>query len=658
MQHYRHAAPRQLFALVWMSLTVSLATTVVSAQDAATDLAVGSMAPEFEVLDDSGQPWRSSDYVGRKIVVVYFYPADMTGGCTKQACGFRDRSADLSRRDVLVVGVSGDSVRNHTLFKSVHSLNFPLLADENGDVARAFGVPIKDGGSITRTIDGREHILTRGVTIARWTFVIDYDGRIAYKNAKVDAANDSAAVTAAIDALRTRGASHFRSDGGVAVDDGHPLPATFSQENTVWRTKLASGHSTPCIYGSHIFLTTYSRPELATVALDRRSGEIRWKRVVPNVRLEGVHRTGNPASCTVACDGERVFAFFGSYGVLCYSLDGQLIWSRPMGPFQDEFGANSSPVLAGDKVIVNQDHDIGSFLMALNKETGETAWKTPREGFTRSYATPLVWDSGEGTQLIVGGALQLTSYDLETGRPLWWCDGMARIYSTTPTLVDGVIYSASWTPGGDPTGRISMEPWSEAAKQWDADKSGKIARAELSPGPVLQRFYRMDLDQDGALDESEWKKYAQVFERAQNAVLAIRADASARGNITDSHVLWKYERNVPFVPSPLFYRGVLYAVKDSAIVTSFDAGSGDVLKQGRAKGLGNYYASPVAGDGKVYVSSMNGVITVLKAAPQWEILGSHDFGATIMATPAIHEGRIYVRTENELACFAAQATSG
>jgi peroxiredoxin Q/BCP len=153
----------------------------------------GDPAPMFQSTDDRGQPWKSADYVGKKIVVVYFYPADLTGGCTAQACGFRDDMKRLAGNDVEVIGVSGDAVKNHQLFKKVHNLNFTLLADEDGSVAKKFGVPVQRGGDFKfkDPNDGTEHVLTRGVTIARVTFVIGKDGKIIYKNANVNARDDS-----------------------------------------------------------------------------------------------------------------------------------------------------------------------------------------------------------------------------------------------------------------------------------------------------------------------------------------------------------------------------------------------------------------------------------------------------------------------------------
>lgn len=162
---------------------------------------VGDNAPAFTAKDDQGKGWKSTDYVGKKVLVVYFYPADMTGGCTKQACGFRDDMKKLQGKNVEVIGVSGDSPRSHQLFKKEYDLNFTLLADEDGGVAKKFGVPLKKGGSIKRTIDGKEETLTRGVTAARWTFVIDKNGKVVLKNTKVKAADDSKAILKLVNSL-------------------------------------------------------------------------------------------------------------------------------------------------------------------------------------------------------------------------------------------------------------------------------------------------------------------------------------------------------------------------------------------------------------------------------------------------------------------------
>jgi peroxiredoxin Q/BCP len=192
-------------ASLLISLSVSPLLFAGEPEKKPVDLKVGDETPEFEARDDKGEVWKSDDHVGEKILVVYFYPADLTPGCTRQACGFRDDMKKLKDQGVEVVGVSGDSARNHQLFKKSEDLNFTLLADEDGKVAEAFGVPFdKQEQSITRTIDGREETLTRGGTARRWTFLIDRKGRIALKNTEVKAAEDSQAILKAVEKLKTQ----------------------------------------------------------------------------------------------------------------------------------------------------------------------------------------------------------------------------------------------------------------------------------------------------------------------------------------------------------------------------------------------------------------------------------------------------------------------
>jgi len=161
----------------------------------------GDKAPLFKTVDDAGEVWRLKDHIGKKIVVLYFYPAAMTGGCTAQACAYRDDKNMLSALGVEVVGISGDETKNLLWFKEAHNLNFTLLADVKGKIASKYGVPVKEGGVITRTVNDKEVSLERGVTEMRWTFIIDLDGKIANVDEEVDAANDSKKVIDVIKGL-------------------------------------------------------------------------------------------------------------------------------------------------------------------------------------------------------------------------------------------------------------------------------------------------------------------------------------------------------------------------------------------------------------------------------------------------------------------------
>lgn len=447
----------------------------------------------------------------------------------------------------------------------------------------------------------------------------------------------------------------FRSDRGLTKEKSIRLPDDLANPGTiVWRVPLGPGHATPCVWRERVFLTTYRAdpPELATVALDRATGRLLWRQPAPAKEIEPFHSVGSPAAASPACDGEHLYVFFGSFGLLCYDLDGNLVWSKPMGPFQDEFGAASSPVIAGDKILLNQDHDRNNRLVAIDKRTGETVWEVQRDEFARSYATPIIWHAQGQPQVIVPGSLTLTAYSLDKGERLWWVNGLARIVNTTPAVGDDILYMASWSPGGDPDSRLGMERWDEAIGKFDKDGDGGIRKEELPEGnPAIERFFRIDLNQDGKLEKTEWEKHAGVFDRARNQVLAIRP--SGAGDLTETHVLWKYTRAVPYVSSPLLLENTLFLVKDGGILTTLDAGTGDQGKQARIPGRGNYYASPVIGDGKCYLASQQGVVSVVSAERDWRVLSSHDFGEAIYATPVIVDGQILVRTDAALYCFAA-----
>ncbi|MEX2371720.1 MAG: peroxiredoxin [Bacteroidales bacterium] len=180
---------KQIFVVFILVLIISH----VQAQH--TGLNVGDKVDNFEAKAENGKIWKSKKVIGKKNLVVYFYPAAMTGGCTKQACAYRDAMDDLSSVDAEVVGISGDEVKNLKLFKQAHNLNFTLLSDPDGGIARMFGVPVTEGNkSIEREVEGTIHTLTRGLTTSRWTFIIGKQGKVIYKSTDVNAAEDSKAV--------------------------------------------------------------------------------------------------------------------------------------------------------------------------------------------------------------------------------------------------------------------------------------------------------------------------------------------------------------------------------------------------------------------------------------------------------------------------------
>jgi outer membrane protein assembly factor BamB len=446
---------------------------------------------------------------------------------------------------------------------------------------------------------------------------------------------------------------YFRCDGGVTDASAGRLPEKLDAPGALkWKVPLASGQSSPIVGNGRIFLTTYAAEtkELATVAVDMVTGKEVWKRAVKAARIEVFHpQMGSPAAATPAWDGSRVFVFFGSYGLVCYDANGQILWEHPMGPFRDEFGSGSSPMLIDDKVVMCQDHDIESFLIALDRATGKPLWKVPRPDAVRSYSTPMVWQHGGRKELLVAGALELAGYDPDTGRRVWSTPGLARIVIPVPLPAGDTIYMASWSPGGDAGHRLLLDPWATALAKWDKNQDGKLRREEIDDREVLERFTRMDLDASGDLNQMEWERHAAVFQKAQNALLAIRPTAT--GELPGSDLLWKHQRGIPYVTSPLLDQGMLWMVKDGGIVTKLDAARGQLLQEERLPGLGGYYASPVAGDGKVYFASEQGVVSTVANQREWRVAASVDLHEKIHATPAIDQGRIYLRTEKALYCF-------
>ena len=302
-------------------------------------------------------------------------------------------------------------------------------------------------------------------------------------------------------------------------------------------------------------------------------------------------------------------------------------------------------------MILCQDHDQGSFLEALDKRTGKTVWKTDRSEFLRGYCTPVLWDVAGKKQLVVAGTLRVVGYDLSTGKEVWTVRGIARTVCMTPVVGDdGLLYVAGWSAGGDADARLEVEPFDEVIKRLDKNGNGKLEANELTTGPIAERFSQVDVDKDGSITREEYERFRSLFQKGQNLVLAIRPGGV--GDVTDSHVAWRNTKQVPFCASPLFVGGLVFTVKDGGFLASLDARDGKLIKRERLPGLGNYYSSPVTGDGKVYLLSERGRLTVVSAEKDWQVLAASDFEEDVYATPALLDGKIYLRTAGHLYCFA------
>lgn len=391
---------------------------------------------------------------------------------------------------------------------------------------------------------------------------------------------------------------------------------------------------------------------LLTLCLSRTTGKVLWQREISPSRSEALHKLNSAASPTPATDSGNVYVFFADFGLISYSSDGRERWRFPLGPFANLHGMAASPIVVDDKVIQICDQDSGSYLIAIHKDTGKLIWKTERPEAVHGFATPTLFATGSGQrQIVVPGSYQLTAYAAETGERLWWVRGLTWQVKTTAVVSHDTIYATGWAPGADPGERLEMPAFEEVLKEGDRNDDGR-----LSPDEVPQRWKHggswnaIDLARDGVLDARDWSFY-RARRSSHNVSMAVRP-GKARGDLTETHRVWQTDRSVPQVASPLLYQGVLYTIKDGGILTSFDPASGRIHKQARLpNAIDSYYSSPVAADNKIFFASETGKVSVIKPGSEWEPLALNDLGEPCYATPAIADGRIYIRTGQTLYCF-------
>lgn len=465
----------------------------------------------------------------------------------------------------------------------------------------------------------------------------------------------------------------FRGPAGSGVASGPASDAATLREEfgpeqgAAWKIQLPGAHSSPVIWGDRIFLTASQGGErkqmapgrvidpggkLLTICVDRKTGRILWQQEAPRPRLEVYQPTNTPASPSPVTDGKTVYVFFGDYGVLAYSVnDGKQKWALPMPRFNNPNGHGSSPILAGNLLVLLCDQDSDSFLMAVDKNTGKVKWRVARPESTRSYSTPAVWGTGAGAVLLVPGAFNLTTYRLATGEKLWWIRGMSWQPKSTPIIDGDMVYAHWWESGGENESATITESFTEVLGRLDKNQDRKLAPEELDER-MRRGFGDMDLDHDGFVDSRDWDFYA-ARRAARNALLAIRLTGNERGDLTDSKsIVWRMQKFLPNCPSPLLYHGVMYLIKDGGILTAVDPKTGGLLKQGRLTGaLDTYYASPIAMAGRIYLMSQSGKLSVVRAGAQWELLKVNDFGEETFSTPAAAGGHLYVRTKSHLYAF-------
>jgi outer membrane protein assembly factor BamB len=444
----------------------------------------------------------------------------------------------------------------------------------------------------------------------------------------------------------------FRGPNSAGVSDNRNLPVEFGpSKNLVWKTAMPPGFSSPVLVGDHIYLTAVDNEKLFTLCLDRATGKINWRREIPRTRTGELHKANGPASPSPTSDGKNVFIFFYDFGLVSYGPDGNELWRTPLGPFNNPFGLGASPVLVDNTLLISCDQESGSFFLAVDKNTGKMRWRVERPEFTRGFSTPVIYRPPDGPpQALLAGSYQLTSYSVDTGKAIWWVGGLTWQLKPTPVLGKGVVYVQNWAGGSDTGQQEDLPPFEEVLSRLDKNHDSKLSKEEINDPKILKSWREVDLDDDGVLDQRDWKFY-RSRRAAHNGLIAFRL--GGHGDMTEKSLLWRYEKSLPNVPSPLFYKDVLYMLKEGGIFTSLDPATGKVLKQARLLGaLGDYFSSPVAADDKIYAISEEGKAVVIKPGAEWEILAVNDLADSCKATPAIADSRMYIRTHGALYCFA------
>jgi outer membrane protein assembly factor BamB len=432
-----------------------------------------------------------------------------------------------------------------------------------------------------------------------------------------------AAVLSAFLPLRAQNWPSFRSQHASGVANGKPVPASWDAQkniNIAWKVPIPGlAHSSPVVWGDKVFITTavsgdpktdflpgfYLKADTAgdmskhtwkVYCLNKKTGRIVWERV----SYEGIPRTkrhikASFANSTPATDGNYLVVLFGSEGLFCYDLKGNLNWKRDLGALgtgwhidpDSQWGAASSPIIYKDLAIVQCDTQKGSFISAYSLKDGNRVWQTLREE-SSSWGSPTIVEGKNRVELVTNATNAVRGYDPLTGKELWRLAGNPEITATTPVAAHDLIFICN--------------SYRENQRIYAIKRGSATGDISLKDGKTANQF-----------------------------------------------VAWSLKRGGSWIPTPVIYRDLFYVCDDHGILTVYRAKTGELIyKQRLGDQGGAYSASPIAADGKIYCSSEDGDIFVVKAGPKYELLSVNPMDEVLMATPAISDGMIIVRSQKHL----------
>jgi len=441
--------------------------------------------------------------------------------------------------------------------------------------------------------------------------------------------------------------SRFRGPNGTGIVPDAGYPTEFGPDrNLKWRAAVRPGKSSPVLTSRHVFLTAYDGGALYTQCFDRATGRLAWERSEPPARHEDAHVLSEPAAATPVTDGENVYVFFRDFGLISYDAAGAVRWRKPMGPFANRMGAVASPIIAGTSLVLVLDQFEGSEIVALSLATGAVQWKIARSE-TDAWTTPALYaPPGQPAQIVTAGGGSFGGHSVESGARLWTHKGMAPAMVASPVVTGDTVVGFGYGYDGTP-------PFAEALTKNDKDGDGRISVAECGTSAWWIGIAKYFGNRDGFIVESEWLA-AHAAVEAPSSLVAVSLVKGADGAVS-ARELWRYVKSfVAVVPSPLVLDGLVYTIKNGGILTVLRADTGEVVKTGRVGSApASYSASPVSTGGRIYFANEDGILAVIRAGKDWDLMASNDLGEPLFATPALADGRIYVRGQTSLFSFGA-----
>jgi outer membrane protein assembly factor BamB len=470
--------------------------------------------------------------------------------------------------------------------------------------------------------------------------------------------------------------SQFRGPNCSGISqETKALPVTFSAtENVRWSVDAGDGVGGAVVAAGRVFVSGMTGAETVSLfAFDAATGKKLWQRDWPTGKLAEVHKTNSQASATPAADAERCYMYFSTLGLVTVdAATGADVWSQklPTPFFVFKWGPGMSPVLYQDLVLFVQDDDLFPAFYAFDRATGKLRWKDDRLDMAVNYSHPVICTAAGRDDIVVAGTGMLVGYDPATGKRRWFAKTLLRNIKTTPVVEGDIIY-ISLQSGG-----IANQWLASVDRATTGNSDGKLNKSEMQAFvgemPIPEAFFnkvfgRGDLNKDGFLEGRELDvafMHPDNFagadftantreSAAEEFILAVRG--GGEGDVTKSHLLWKHPtKYTDHIVSPFVAGGRMFLLKEGGISTVFDLKNGESLRGAKRVGSGgNYFASPVAGDGKIYLAGENGTVVVLKNDATYEELARNDVGESIIATPAIAGGSLFIRTRTKLLCVAA-----